>query len=419
MRTIEAEAATLPGNGESDVHLRFRVVRNRVDLTTFLDRHVRNHRQPCPRPYPVYIEPGILVLLPELVGERLAKRRLIMIADETVNRLYDEWTSGTPEARRLGARASEAGVRLPLAARLTFPVGETFKTRASWTRLTDEMLEAKLGRDTAIVAVGGGVTGDLAGFVAATYLRGIPYVQVPTTLLAMVDASVGGKVGVNTDQGKNLVGAFHPPALVVADPLALISLPEREFRGGLAEAKHGLIADRDYFEWIAAHSGRFAPASRELWDSWFAAASRSRVRWYRRTNGRAASGPCSTPVIRSRTRSNRFSSYQLSHGEAVAIGLVIECRIAEAMELAQAGLATNSCVLGTICASGGTAAGSRSSASMRRHDERQEKPLGERALCVSGHPRSHERVSETAWTHSAPPETVLKALSSGGLHIST
>jgi 3-dehydroquinate synthetase len=99
------------------------------------------------------------------------------------------------------------------------------------------------------------MVGDLTGFVAATYMRGLPYVLAPTTLLAMVDASVGGKTGVNTSHGKNLIGAFHPPAAVAADPLALVSLPAPEYRGGLAEAvKHGLIADGSYFEWIEARA---------------------------------------------------------------------------------------------------------------------------------------------------------------------
>ncbi|MEO8200684.1 MAG: 3-dehydroquinate synthase [Gemmatimonadota bacterium] len=290
--------------------------------------------------YPVHVESGMLMLLRDLIAERLPGKRLVMIADETVNRLYDEWTSGTPEARRLGARASDAGVRLPLSGRLTFPAGEPSKTRSSWNRLTDEMLAANLGRDTAIVALGGGVTGDLAGFVAATYLRGIPFIQVPTTLLAMVDASVGGKVGVNTDLGKNMVGAFYPPALVVADPLTLMSLPEQEYRGGLAEAvKHGLIADREYFEWIASH-GREIRARQPAAVSHLVRRSveikAAIVSQDEREDGRRAVLNAGHTIAHSLEQA---SNYRLSHGEAVSIGLVMECRIAEAAGLAESGLA--------------------------------------------------------------------------------
>src|SRR5439155_22757059 len=122
---------------------------------------------------------------------------------------------------------------------LTIPAGEEHKTRESWARLTDDLLARRFGRDTIIVALGGGVVGDLAGFVAATYMRGVPVVQVPTTLLAMVDASVGGKTGVDTPAGKNLVGAFHQPAAVVIDPLVLGTLPVDHLRAGFAEiVKH-------------------------------------------------------------------------------------------------------------------------------------------------------------------------------------
>ncbi len=130
----------------------------------------------------------------------------------------------------------------------TVPAGEANKTREQWTRLTDELLAAGFGRDGAIVALGGGMTGDLAGFVAATYMRGVPFVQVPTTLLAMIDASIGGKTGVDTNAGKNLVGAFHDPSVVIADPETLETLPLRELASGSAEAiKHGVIADAAYF----------------------------------------------------------------------------------------------------------------------------------------------------------------------------
>jgi 3-dehydroquinate synthase len=136
---------------------------------------------------------------------------------------------------------------------LTIPAGESNKTRESWARLTDQMLAKKFGRDSVVIALGGGVVGDLAGFVAATFMRGIPVVQIPTTLVAMVDASIGGKTAVDTPAGKNLVGAFHPPAAVLVDPQLLGTLPLREMRAGFAEiVKHGVIADDVYLREVAS-----------------------------------------------------------------------------------------------------------------------------------------------------------------------
>src|SRR5438270_11215308 len=132
--------------------------------------------------------------------------------------------------------------------------GEVHKTRETWARLTDDLLDAGCGRDTTVVALGGGVVGDVAGFVAATFMRGVPVVQCPTSLLAMIDASVGGKTGVDTTAGKNLVGAFHPPAAVVVDPQVLVTLPLKELRAGIAEiVKHGVIADEAYFREVVSN----------------------------------------------------------------------------------------------------------------------------------------------------------------------
>jgi 3-dehydroquinate synthase len=161
--------------------------------------------------------------------------RYAVIADETVAELY-----GMAVRDGLQAQGREAVL-------FTFPPGEASKTREEWARLTGDMLQAGFGRDSAVVAVGGGVTGDLAGFVAATFMRGIPLVQVPTSLVAMIDSSVGGKSGVDVPEGKNLVGAFHPPHLVVVDPEVATSLPREERAQGLAEAvKHGAIVDPVY-----------------------------------------------------------------------------------------------------------------------------------------------------------------------------
>jgi shikimate kinase/3-dehydroquinate synthase len=132
--------------------------------------------------------------------------------------------------------------------------GEASKSLASYARVTDALLEAGVERRTAVVALGGGVVGDLAGFAAATVLRGLPFVQVPTTLLAQVDSSVGGKTGINTAYGKNLLGAFHQPHMVLADTAALATLPRRELRAGYAEiVKAGLIGDAAFFAWCEAN----------------------------------------------------------------------------------------------------------------------------------------------------------------------
>lgn len=290
--------------------------------------------------YDVHVEAGILLSLPELLGAALGKRKLVLITDDIVGRYYDEWTRATAEARALGARSSDAGIRLRCEARLTFPAGEESKTRESWIRLTDEMLVQGFDRHTAVVALGGGVAGDLAGFVAASFLRGVPYAQVPTTLLAMLDASVGGKVGVDTPLGKNLVGAFHPPAIVVADPLTLLSLPDRVYRSGLAEAiKHGLIADATYFGWIEANVRKLL--SRDL-PTLTHLVHRSIeikaaiVSQDERESGIRAMLNAGHTVAHGLEHESR---YRLPHGEAVSLGLIAECRIAERMGLAPSGLA--------------------------------------------------------------------------------
>jgi 3-dehydroquinate synthase len=270
--------------------------------------------------YPVYVEPGILRRLAELVERHLPRRRVAVIADETVYRLLRE-------GRLQGGRWDGTA--------LTFPPGERSKTRESWSRLTDELLRLGFGRDSGIVAVGGGVAGDLAGFVAATYMRGVPCVQVPTTLLAMLDASVGGKTGVDTAEGKNLIGAFHPPAAVLADPLALATLSEREYRAGLAEAvKHGLIADREYFAWMEANVepllSRDAEALRHLVRRSVEIKAEV-VSEDERESGRRAILNAGHTVAHALERA---AEYRLPHGEAVGLGLVAEAALAAGLGLA-------------------------------------------------------------------------------------
>jgi 3-dehydroquinate synthase len=272
--------------------------------------------------YPVLVEPGLLARFDRLVAEHLPGRRVVTIADQTVEQLRREG--------RLGAVPWEGET-------ITFPAGERSKTRETWSRLTDELLRRGYGRDSGIVALGGGVAGDLAGFVAATYLRGVPYVQAPTTLLAMLDASVGGKTGVDTAEGKNLIGAFHPPAAVLADPLVLAALPERVYRAGLAEAvKHGLIADREYFEWMEREADRLLrrdAASLAHLVHRSVEIKASVVSEDEREGGRRAILNAGHTVAHALERA---TDYRIPHGEAVGLGLLAECALAASIGVMQA-----------------------------------------------------------------------------------
>jgi len=195
------------------------------------------------RGYDILIGPGLRHQVGSYLREVLTPSRAAIITDETVAGLY-----GEDVARSL----AEAGLE---ATTVAVPPGEEAKSLAQAGKLYAALVASGLDRRSVVVALGGGVVGDLAGFVAATYMRGIPYVQVPTTLLAAVDSSVGGKVAVDLPEGKNLVGAFYQPRLVVIDPEVLASLPPRELRAGLAEVvKHGVILDADFFAYLEAHA---------------------------------------------------------------------------------------------------------------------------------------------------------------------
>ena len=275
--------------------------------------------------YPVYVEPGALARLEEFIAEHLDVARTTLIADGTVFALL--------QTGRLGRNPWSGSS-------LTFPAGEASKSREQWARLTDALLADGFGRDGGIIALGGGVAGDLAGFVAATYMRGLPYLQVPTSLLAMLDASVGGKTGVDTPEGKNLIGAFHPPQAVVADPRVLATLPDRDYRGGMAEAvKHGLIADAEYFAWMEREAEallrreeaaltRLVRRSVEI--------KADVVSGDEREAGRRAILNAGHTVAHAL---ERVTAYAIPHGEAVALGLVAECALAEVMGLAPSGVA--------------------------------------------------------------------------------
>jgi 3-dehydroquinate synthase len=190
------------------------------------------------RGYDIAIGPRLIDRAGELAAPLLRARRVIVVSDETVAPLYGE---------RVAAAFSKAGIE---ADRVTVPAGEGAKEFGAFGRLMTALLDLRPDRKTTLVALGGGVVGDLTGFAASVLLRGVDFIQVPTTLLAQVDSSVGGKTGINTHHGKNLVGSFYQPRLVVADTEVLDTLPRRELLAGYAEvAKYGLIDDPAFWEW--------------------------------------------------------------------------------------------------------------------------------------------------------------------------
>ena len=195
------------------------------------------------RAYPIHIGPNLLAEA-SLYAPHVDGRRAAVVTNETVAPLY---------AGRVEKALAAAGARGTL--RIELPDGEAFKDWQHLDRIFAALLAARADRDTVLVAVGGGVVGDMAGFAAASYQRGIAHLQVPTTLLAQVDSSVGGKTAINHPLGKNMIGAFHQPEAVIADTASLATLPPREYAAGLAEVvKYGAIRDPEFLDWIEANA---------------------------------------------------------------------------------------------------------------------------------------------------------------------
>lgn len=201
------------------------------------------------RSYPIHIGQGLLAR-PELIAPYL-KGRVAVVTNEVVAPLYLE--------------SVMAGLSAHAPIAIVLPDGEQYKTVAGLDPIFTRLLSERCDRDTTLVALGGGVTGDMAGFAAACYQRGIPFIQIPTTLLAQVDSSVGGKTGVNHPAGKNMIGAFHQPQCVVIDTDTLRTLPDKELSAGLAEVlKYGLIRDQRFFGWLEEHMQGLLGRDQEL-----------------------------------------------------------------------------------------------------------------------------------------------------------
>lgn len=263
------------------------------------------------RAYDIHIASGARAAAGALIAPHLGPGPALVIADDTVAGHY---------ASDLIAQLSSAGVQAHLA---TFPAGEANKTVATVERLWAACGEHRIDRAGSIIALGGGVTGDLAGFVAGTWMRGVRFVQVPTTLLAMVDSAVGGKTGCNTAAGKNLVGAFVQPAFVLIDPTTLASMAPREFRAGLAEVlKYGIINDPTFLAWQREHAAALAAGEPDAIGHAVAESCRIKAEYVvadEREQGQRAHLNYGHTFGHALERETGYGTWH--HGEAVGIGM--------------------------------------------------------------------------------------------------
>jgi 3-dehydroquinate synthase len=268
--------------------------------------------------YDIHIEAGLLSRLGPLVRSVAPHARAGLYADENVAAVHGP--AAQQSLREVGYDVQS----------LALSSGEDRKNLDTVRRLYDVMVQHKLERRSPVIALGGGVAGDTVGFAAATYLRGVPFVQCPTTLLAMVDASVGGKVGVNLPQGKNLIGAFHQPVLVAIDTATLRTLPTRELRCGLAECvKHGVIRAPDRFAWLEQHLDAVLaldPATLDELVQWNVSIKAQVVMADEKEQGERAHLNFGHTFAHAIEALSGYGHYH--HGEAVALGMVAATRLA-------------------------------------------------------------------------------------------
>ncbi len=268
------------------------------------------------RSYPLHAGP--LSQLGPRLAEILPAGPVMLVTNSVVGPLYGDAAETSLEAAGFTVR------------RFVLPDGEAHKTLGTWQDLVSQLLAAGLDRRTPLVALGGGVTGDIVGFAAATVMRGLPFVQVPTTLLAMVDSSVGGKTGVNTPLGKNLVGSFHQPIMVLAALDTLSTLSDSEYRCGLGEVvKHALIADAAFFRWLEAEAEAVLSRQEEAVAHMVRRCCQIKaqvVQEDEREAGRRAILNCGHTIGHAIERVLGYGA--IRHGEAVGIGLVAEATLA-------------------------------------------------------------------------------------------
>jgi 3-dehydroquinate synthase len=275
--------------------------------------------------YSIVVEAGALAT----VGERLRAlgvgRRAALVTDVAIMRLHGGAVVGSLE---------KAGFTVTI---VEVPEGETAKTLAVAEHCWDRLLAAGLDRISTVLGLGGGAVGDLAGFVAATYMRGLNFVTLPTTVLAQVDASIGGKTAIDHPKAKNLIGAFHQPRLVVVDPAVARTLPERDFRSGLAEiVKHGIVLERAYFDEVERDTGRLLARELDVLERVIGGSCRLKASVIERDPEEKSElrfalnyGHTIGHALEAVTGYERWT-----HGEAVALGIVAEARLARRLGLA-------------------------------------------------------------------------------------
>lgn len=275
--------------------------------------------------YPIEIEAGLVKYSPVFLSH-LKGKALFIISNATVSELYLQKLQNNLKQFQI----ENTPVYL-------MPDGEQYKNLQQFEQIIAQMLTLNLGRDSIIIALGGGVVGDLAGFVASCYQRGIPFIQIPTTLLAQIDASVGGKTAVNHPLGKNMIGAFHQPQQVLIDPETLLSLPQREFLAGIGEAlKYGLLADEALFEWMEASMEKFLQRDLVLLEKLIARCCQIKadiVAEDEKESGKRALLNLGHTFAHAIEAETHYQQYL--HGEAVAIGLHAAMRISVALKQSQ------------------------------------------------------------------------------------
>ena len=274
------------------------------------------------RSYPIVIGAGLLTD-PELLDRHVTARDVLVVTNETIAPLYLQTLTASLGRRKVST--------------LVLKDGEQYKTLDSFRSILDALIEARFNRDSTIIALGGGVVGDMSGFAAACYQRGIDYIQVPTTLLAQVDSSVGGKTAVNHPKAKNMIGAFYQPRAVIADIGTLATLPIREFRAGLAEVvKHGIVLERAYFDEVERDRYRLLGRDLPVLERIIGGSCRLKAAVIERDPEEKSDlrfalnyGHTVGHALEAATGFTRWT-----HGEAVALGIVAEARLARRLKLA-------------------------------------------------------------------------------------